>query len=211
MSFRPFDTTPFAPSLHFLTHPGPTPPYTGPMPPATPPARYDLPWLEYVGQTEALLASHNPFAWITLAHLRTQQVRHDPDQLLSAKWYLTKLLYQHRWSKPRIIVLFKVLNWMMSLPASYQERYWQAIRSWEKEQKMEWLSPLEQSFLDKGREEGLKRGLREGRKEGWESGTRRFGPLSEATRKKLAGASLAQLEAWGDALPEAESLKQVFQ
>jgi hypothetical protein len=190
---------------------------------------------DYAGKTEALLASHNPFAWVTLAHLRTQQARHDPDQLLAAKWYLTKLLYQHRWSKPRIIVLFKVLNWMMALPSSYQERYWQAIRSLEKEHKMEWLSPLEQSFLDKGREEGLKRGLREGRKEGWEDGlekglekglakgrkegavavlerqlTRRFGPLSETTRKKLTRASLPQLEAWGDALPEAQTLKQVF-
>jgi flagellar biosynthesis/type III secretory pathway protein FliH len=124
---------------------------------------------------------------------------------------------------------------MMALPSSYQERYWQAIRSLEKEHKMEWLSPLEQSFLDKGREEGLKRGLREGRKEGWEDGlekglakglekgrkegavavlerqlTRRFGPLSETTRKKLTRASLPQLEAWGDALPEAQTLKQVF-
>lgn len=44
----------------------------------------------------------------SLAHLRTQQARHDPDALYAAKWQLTKLLYQHGWHKERIIVLFKV-------------------------------------------------------------------------------------------------------
>jgi hypothetical protein len=34
--------------------------------------------LDYARQTEELAASGSPFALITLAHLRTQQVRHDP-------------------------------------------------------------------------------------------------------------------------------------
>ncbi|MRX09061.1 hypothetical protein GJ697_14565 [Pseudoduganella sp. FT25W] len=51
--------------------------------------------LDYAAKSDALMNSHNPFAWITLAHLRTQQSRHDPDQLYAAKWKLTKLLYQH--------------------------------------------------------------------------------------------------------------------
>lgn len=40
--------------------------------------------------------------------------------------------------------------------------------------------------------------------------TRRFGPLPKTVRKKLEKASMKQLEAWSDALPDAQSLKQVF-
>jgi flagellar biosynthesis/type III secretory pathway protein FliH len=153
---------------------------------------------------------------ITLAHLRTQQARHDPDQLYEAKWQLTKLLYQHGWRKERIIILFKVINWMMSLPEPHQQRFWQAILKLEKERKMEWISPLEQSFIDKGWKKGLEQGMELGRKQGALTVlerllTRRFGPLPKTAQKKLAKADLGQLEAWSDALPEAQSLKQVFE
>lgn len=158
--------------------------------------------LDFAARTDNLLASHNPFAWVTLAHLRTRQARHDPDLLYAAKWQLTRLLYQHGWNKKRIIDLFNVINWMMALPEPYQQRYWQALLALEKEQKMEWISPLEQSFLDRGRQQDavamLERQL-----------TRRFGPLPQTVQKKLAKASMEQLEIWGDALLDARSLKQV--
>lgn len=180
---------------------------------------------------------------ITLAHLRTQQARHDPAQLYAAKWQLTKLLYQHGWRKQRIIVLFKVIDWMMALPELYQERYWRALLKLERERKMEWISPLEQSFIDKGWRKGLKQGIEQGIEQGMERGreqgleqglergieqglalgrkegalallerqlTRRFGALPKTTRGKLATATLEQLEAWSDALPESQSLNQLF-
>lgn len=159
--------------------------------------------LDYTGRTDELLASDNPFAFITLAHLRTQQAGHDADKLYAAKWQLTKRLFQHGWHKERIIVLFKVINGMMVLPAAYQRRYWYAVIKLEKERKMEWITPLEQMFIDDGRQKGaatiIERLL-----------TRRFGPLPKTVRKKLQKASMAQLEAWSDVLSDAQSLKQVF-
>lgn len=175
--------------------------------------------LDYADRTDALLASHNPFAWVTLAHLRTQQAHHDPDKLYAAKWQLTKLLYQHGWRKQRIITLFNVINWMMALPASHQRRYWQEVLQMEKERNMELLNPLQQMFLD----DGLKKGLKQGREQGLEQGRRegaalvlerllsqRFGPLPQTARKKLAKASVEQIGVWSDALAEAQSLKQVL-
>lgn len=166
---------------------------------------------DYAGRDEALTASRNPFALVTLAHLRTQQMHHDPDRLFAAKWQLTKLLYQRAWSKRRIIVLFKVINWMMALAEPQQARYWRAILKLEKERKVEWISPLEQSFLDKGWQLGRKVGRKEGAAELLEKLlVQRFGSVSVAVRKKLAGASEEQLAAWGAAVLEAPSLKQVF-
>lgn len=163
--------------------------------------------LDYASRTNELLASRNPFALLTLAHLRTQQAGHDADRLFAAKWEITELLYQRAWSRTRIIEMFKVINWMMVLPAACQQRYWQAVLKLEKEKKMQWISPLEQSFMDKGREEGMKEGVVSVLERQL---TRRFGPLSKTTRARLARASVAQLEAWSDALPESQSLKEFF-
>lgn len=133
------------------------------------------------------------------------------NQLLGTKMGISfataKLLYQHRWSKERIIAMFKVINWMMALPETQQDRYWETVFQLQKERKMtnpmEWITPLEQMFIDRGEKRGatavLERLL-----------TRRFGPLSKTTQKKLAKASLAQLTAWSEALLDATSLKQVF-
>lgn len=171
--------------------------------------------LDCAQRTEELLASHNPIALVVLTHLRTQQARHDPHQLYAAKWELTQRIYQHCWRKERILVMFKVINWMMVLPEPLQRRYWQAVFKLEKEAKMEWITPLEQMFIDDGWKKGLKEGREEGRKEGAATMlerllTQRFGPLPKTVQRKLAKADLAQLEAWSDALHEAKSLKQVF-
>lgn len=199
--------------------------------------------LDYAVRSDELMASDNPFALVTLAHLRTQQARHDPDALYAAKLQLTRSLFQHGWRKRRIIILFRVINWMIPLPERYQQRYWQAVHKLEKERKMEWITPLEQSFMDKGWQKGLKKGrrqgLQEGRKLGLEQGreqgreqglqqglqrglklgalallerqlTRRFGTPPKTVQRKLAKASLAQLEAWSDALEDADSLQQLF-
>ncbi|WP_432383004.1 DUF4351 domain-containing protein [Duganella sp. P38] len=183
--------------------------------------------LDYADCIDGLRASHNPFALVALAHLCTQRARHDADQLYDAKWQLTKLLFQHGWRKARIIEMFKVINWMMVLPATLQDHYWQSVLKLEKEHKMEWITPLEQMFLDKGMQKGLKQGLKQGLEQGIERGlergrregalallerqlTRCFGPLPKTARSKLAKANLAQLETWSDALPDATSLRDVL-
>ncbi len=81
---------------------------------------------------------------------------------------------------------------------------------------MEWISPLEQSFMEKGWQKGLKKGQRQGLEQGHKEGAlallerqliRRFGALLKAVRSTLASASLAQLHVWSDALFDAKSLQ----
>jgi hypothetical protein len=175
--------------------------------------------LDYAADTDALEASHHPFAWVTLVHLRTQQAHHDPDVLYAAKLHLTRLLFQHRWKRRRIIVLFNVINWMMALPEAHQRRYWRTVLRLGKEHEMKLLNPLEQMFLDDGikigRKQGLEQGLEQGRVEGAAALlerqlVQRFGPLPKTVRSKLAKANVEQIEAWSDAQAEAESLRQIF-
>jgi hypothetical protein len=180
--------------------------------------------LDYVSDLDARLrAVRLPGSrWPVL----TQQAHHHPDALYAAKLRVTKLLFQHRWKPRRIMVLFDVINWMMVLPESHQRRYWQAVLRLKKEHEMKLLNPLEQMFFDDGVKSGLKQGLEQGLEQVWSRGwswahgrsaallerllTQRFGPLPQTVRKKLAKASVAQVEAWSDALVEAQTLKQVF-
>lgn len=187
--------------------------------------------LDYAGRDAELQASRNPFALVTLAHLRTQQTRHAAQERFAAKWQLTKLLYQRGWSKKRIIILFKVINWMMTLPEALQLRYRRAFETLGRTHQMEWIDPYDAQRIAKAEEKGRKHGWRiglkegkaEGRAEGREEGrgegaalllerqlTTRFGPLPQTVRRRLAKASLEQLAHWSEILLDAQSLRQVF-
>ena len=100
---------------------------------------------------------------------------------------------------------------MMALPDTHQQRYWQTLLKFEKERKMEWISPLEQSFIDKGWKKGLEQGRKEQALKLLERHLiKRFGPLPKTVQHKLTKAGLQQLEAWSEIALEAQSLKQVF-
>jgi len=93
---------------------------------------------------------------------------------------------------------------------------------------MRLYNQMEQTFIDNGIKIGLERGRKEGLEEGLEQGLeqgrrqgagallerqleRRFGHLPQTARRKLAKATVEQLEDWSDALATAHSLKQVFE
>lgn len=133
----------------------------------------------------ALLDDPNPFALVTAAHR------------------LTKLLYQRDWDRQRVIDLFNIIDWMMRLPAALEAKLWQDIEQLERERAMPYVTSVERIGLERGRQEGqammLARLL-----------TKRFGALPADIEYRLAGASAAQLLAWGEAVFDAATLDQVF-
>jgi len=78
-----------------------------------------------------------------------------------------------------------------------------------------WTEEWKRQGLDEGRREGLDEGRREGRQEGISHLLRRqmekrFGVLPEEMIDRLAKASPAELEQWGENLLDAPSLEEVF-
>ena len=129
----------------------------------------------------------------------------------AAKWKLVQLLYQRGWGKQQVIDLFSVLDWMMRLPEQLKQSLWHNIEVLEEQEKMRYVTSVEQI--------GIEKGLMQGRLEGEQSGEakalrrllqKRFGPLSDDVLTRLQTASIDELELWLDRALDADSLAGVF-
>ena len=129
----------------------------------------------------------------------------------AAKWKLVQLLYQRGWDKQQVIDLFSVLDWMMRLPEQLKRSLWHNIEVLEEQEKMRYVTSVEQIGIEKGLLQGMQRGLMQGRAEAvWKASKaarrkhcrrllqKRFGPLSEDVLARLQAASIDELELWLD-------------
>lgn len=85
------------------------------------------------------------------------------------------------------------------------------------------MNQLTERWIEEGRQQGILLGEQRGRQEGIQMGlltgrqqtlaellAERFGPLDEATRQRLASASLDELKNWSRRILSAQSLEEVF-
>ena len=171
--------------------------------------------LDYQPRLAGLMEESNPFAWITAAHLLTQQTRGDPASRFNAKFMLVRRMYQRGWTRQRVIDLFAVLDWMMRLPKDLDRQLWQEINLIEERQRMRYVTSVERFYQEKWKDIGLEEGRQEGRQEG-ESKLlrklleRRFGALPPWAGERIAAAGEEELERWAENLLAADSLDAVF-
>jgi FMN phosphatase YigB (HAD superfamily) len=109
--------------------------------------------LDYRTQRESLERSNNPFAVMVAAHLEAQQTRKQPQQRYRAKLALVKSLYRRGYSREDILELFRLIDWMMSLPASVQREFNQEIARFEEEQQMPYVTSVERLARQEGQQE----------------------------------------------------------
>lgn len=167
--------------------------------------------LDHEQRLEQLQEDANPFALVTAAHLLTRRTRGDAERRYEAKLRLIRLLYRQGWARQQVLDLFAVLDWMMRLPATLQQRLWQDVDAMDEEKRMAYVTTWEQRGIEKGREQGLEQGRALGQAALLERQlSRRFGTLSEEARSLLASATPEQLQTWGDRVLDAGSLAEVF-
>lgn len=106
--------------------------------------------------------SGNPFATVVLAHLEALRTRDDPRNRRLWKLRLVKGLYEGNWSKEDVRELFRLIDWIMTLPDDLEESFRIEIFDYEQEKNMPYLSSIERKALDRGREEGREEGLLDG-------------------------------------------------
>lgn len=114
--------------------------------------------LDYQGRRDILEQDNNPFAVIVAAHLTTQQTNQDSSLRYQGKLRIAKSLYQRGYSRQDILELFRLIDWMMSLPESVESDFKEEIRRFEEDLQMPYITSIErlarqEGVLQKGRED----------------------------------------------------------
>ena len=122
--------------------------------------------LEYGSKWEELEASKNPFAIVTMAHLKTKETKNDHAGRKAWKITLSKALYNRGYSREDIINLFKFIDWLMRLPEEIEKIFWQEISIYEEDKKMPYITSVERIGIEKGMEQGMQQGMQQGVRQG---------------------------------------------
>ncbi len=109
--------------------------------------------LDYAPRWAELEASRNPFAIAVMAHLKTKETRNDAQIRKEWKFRLTRRLYEQGYERQDILNLFRFIDWMLELPAGLKQAFRTELEQYEQEQKMPYVTSIEQMGIEKGREE----------------------------------------------------------
>ena len=110
--------------------------------------------LDFANNMEALANSDNPFGQIVRAHLLAQQTRKDPQGRQQWKVRIFKELLRGKWSKKDIRQLFRLLDWIMTLPPELEEAFRVEIHQFEEATKMPYIPSYERLAHEEGRQQG---------------------------------------------------------
>lgn len=118
--------------------------------------------LDYRKKWDELEQSKNPFAFVVMAHLKTQETQRNMEDRYRWKVELTKNLYRQGLKKQDILNLYLFIDWIMEIPEELDEAFYNEIREMEEEKKMPYISTAERIGIKKGKEIGLSKGLSKG-------------------------------------------------
>ena len=115
--------------------------------------------IDYRERWEELEGSKNPFAVIVMAHLKEMETKGRVDERLFWKITLVKRLYEKGYSKEDVLLLYKFIDWLVSLPEELAERFHEEIKKYEEVRKVAYITTAERIGMKKGFEQGLQQGL----------------------------------------------------
>jgi len=157
--------------------------------------------LDYAGREQELNASNNPVAQVVVAHLEARATHDEPQGRRESKVRLVKGLYGRGWSADDVRQLFRLIDWLMELPAELQEGFRRELHEFEEERHMPYVTSIERLAKKEGRQAELLETIRAGLKD-------RFGSAGSRLMARVrAEDDLPRLRLLARALIKAESLQ----
>lgn len=175
--------------------------------------------LDWIGSEARLADNGNPFALVTLAHLMTRDTCDDAHARYAAKSRIARMLYRRDWDRQQVINLFKVIDWMMRLPADLSCQFRRDLETLEKESRMPYVTSIEQLAAEEGFHKGMQQGMQQGMEQGRIEArlqmlrrvmSLRFGELPPWVDDKLRDASDSDMDSWTEAALSADAIDGVF-
>jgi len=114
--------------------------------------------LDYETRWQDLEESTNPFAVMVMAHLKTKATRGKPQERQQWKWNLVRRLFERGYDRDDIRKLFRLVDWMMTLPDELQQSFEEQVRRYQEERQMPLLSRMELRAMQAGIEQGRQQG-----------------------------------------------------
>ncbi|MGB6301877.1 MAG: cytosolic protein [Rivularia sp. (in: cyanobacteria)] len=115
--------------------------------------------LDYEQRLSELEQSRNPFTTVVMAHLQAKATTSDRTERKQQKLTLVKRLYELGFERDSIIILFRFIDWMMTLPADLAKEFWQEYSSFEESKRMQYVTSVERIGIEKGTRKGLLQGI----------------------------------------------------
>ncbi|GLI36473.1 hypothetical protein [Desulforhabdus amnigena] len=129
--------------------------------------------LDYDAQWSELEQSINPFAVIVMTHLKTQATYRDAEGRLHWKLTLVKMLYHRGYTREDILELFRFIDWLMVLPEDIESSFTEALKQYEEDMKMPYVTSVERRGIQKGIQKGIQQGIEKGIEKGIETGIKK--------------------------------------
>jgi hypothetical protein len=137
-----------------------------------------------------------------MAQLKAHQSR-DGAARKDVKLHLVRLMYRRGYAREQVLELFRVIDWLLQLPAELEIEFEQALMALEEEEKMPYITSIERMGMERGMQQGeaavLIRQLR-----------RKFGELPEDKRERVETADAETLLEWSDRILTANSIDEVL-
>jgi hypothetical protein len=118
--------------------------------------------LDYAAAEDALEKNANPFAIVVSAHVKALQTQQDAQGRYAWKLRLVRSLYERGLKPEEVRQLFRLIDWMMTLPQEQEQEFWLAMQRYEEEKKMPYVTSVERLAEQRGREQGMRKGLLKG-------------------------------------------------
>ena len=97
-------------------------------------------------------STHNPFAWLTAAHLQAQATRRNLRKRAEIKFRLIRGLYHCGLSRRQVQELFRLLDWILALSNDLEYTFRQDLACFEKENKMVYITSIERILREEERQ-----------------------------------------------------------
>ena len=150
--------------------------------------------IDYRERWDELEKIKNPFAVIVMACLKELETRGKVDERLFWKITLVKRLYEKGYSKEDILLLYKFIDWLVSLPEELTEEFHEEIKRYEEEKKMPYITTAERIGMKKGIEIGIQQGLiMEAQEMVMELLEEKFGRVKKSVIEKIKGIQSREL------------------
>src|SRR5262249_30119033 len=115
--------------------------------------------LDWSGKEEELEKNDNPFALLTLGHLKAKETQGNDEARAQWKERLLKGLTGRKLDLADMRRWDRFLDFLLTLPAEYNQRIWQNVEAYAKEKQMPFVTYAEQYYGEKGEARGLQEGI----------------------------------------------------